>query len=177
MSQVISLHICGCKDNRTRTFLAELLEDCDIGAQGMYRCLASFRRQDSPPLRGTGHVSTTLNEVLNVTNGLQLIHKATDASILQMIKHIDSMPTGTEYFPADMWNTLGENLRRDMKKMRQNFLPNQHFMKCGIFRGGFQRFTSFPGIATEGEGFVIMWKSGEQYPRLHISGCLLARWF
>ena len=47
-------------------------------------------------------------------------------------------------------------------------------MKCGIFRGGFQRFTNFPGIASEGEGFVIMWKSGEQYPRLHISSVPLA---
>ena len=133
MSKVISLHVCGCKDNRTRTFLAELLDDCEVTSQDMYRCLAAFRCQDSVPLKGTGQVAKDLHEVLSATNSMQLIHKATDPNILKMIQHIDSMPAGTEYYPMNMWNALGENLRRDMKKIREHFLPNQHFMKCGIF--------------------------------------------
>ena len=110
MSQVMLLQIYGCKDNRTRTCRAELLEDCDVKAKDMYRCLASFRRQDFAPLKGAGRVSKNFQEILNATNGLQLIHHATDPSILKMIRYIDSMPNGTEYYPGNMRIPLGENL-------------------------------------------------------------------
>ena len=73
-----------------------------------------------------------------------------------------------------MWSDLGANLCRVLKKIREHFLPNQHFYKVDVFRGGFARFTSFFEVALEGEGFVIMWRHGEAYPHVYVPSVPLA---
>ena len=84
------------KDNTSRTFLADLLNVCQVTDEHMSTCLSYVQSHDTEPLLGTGQRSRSLHDALHSLAGLHLIHRESYPTSVNMIKFIDSTPPGTE---------------------------------------------------------------------------------